>query len=70
LNIPIDCYGGRVERSLRASREATFVFGTRLAVLASGVLCGASFVLPGLAREPWALAAALLVSASAAAAWM
>jgi len=35
--------------------------GTRLVVPASGVLCGASLVLPGLAREPWALAAALLV---------
>jgi hypothetical protein len=61
LNIIIDCYGGRVERSLRASRVATFVFGTRHVVHASGVLCGASLVLPGLAREPWALAAALLV---------
>ena len=36
-------------------------FGTRLVVPASGVLCGASLVLPGLAREPWALAGALLV---------
>jgi predicted MFS family arabinose efflux permease len=38
--------------------------GTRLAVPASGVLCGASLILPGPAREPWALAAALLCSAS------
>jgi MFS family permease len=36
-------------------------FGTRLVVPASGVLCGASLVLPGLVREPWALAGALLV---------
>lgn len=35
--------------------------GTRLVVPASGVLCGASLVLPGLAREPWALAGALLL---------
>ena len=36
-------------------------FGTRLVVPASGVLCGAALVLPGLVREPWALAGALLV---------
>jgi MFS family permease len=36
-------------------------FGPRLVVPASGVLCGASLVLPGIAREPWALAGALLV---------
>jgi predicted MFS family arabinose efflux permease len=35
--------------------------GTRLVVPASGVLCAVSLVLPGLAREPWALAGALLV---------
>jgi MFS family permease len=35
--------------------------GTRVVVPACGVLCGASLVLPGLAREPWALAGALLV---------
>ena len=35
--------------------------GTRLVVPAAGVLCGASLVLPGLARQPWALAGALLV---------
>jgi MFS family permease len=34
--------------------------GARLVVPASGVLCGAALVLPGLAREPWALAGALL----------
>ena len=36
-------------------------FGTRLVVPVSGVLCAASLVLPGLAREPWALAGALLL---------
>ena len=36
-------------------------FGTRVVVPAAGVLCGASLVLPGLARQPWALAGALLV---------
>jgi MFS family permease len=35
--------------------------GTRVVVPAAGVLCAASLVLPGLAREPWALAGALLV---------
>ena len=35
--------------------------GTRIVVPAAGVLCGASLVLPGLARGPWALAGALLV---------
>jgi hypothetical protein len=115
LNIILVCYGGRVERSLRAARVATFVYfvldgtlmgmwlvqipavekhvgishatlgsllvllglgafigmqvagrlalraGTRLVIPASGVLCGAALVLPGLARDPWALAGALLV---------
>jgi len=36
-------------------------FGTRLAVPVSGVMCGASLVLPGFARQPWVLAVALLV---------
>jgi MFS family permease len=36
-------------------------FGARIVVPAAGVLCGASLVLPGVAREPWALAGALLV---------
>jgi MFS family permease len=35
--------------------------GPRVVVRAAGVLCGASLVLPGLARDPWALAGALLV---------
>jgi MFS family permease len=36
-------------------------FGTRVVVRAAGVLCGASLALPGFARDPWALAGALLV---------
>jgi MFS family permease len=36
-------------------------FGTRLVVPTAGVLCAASLVLPGLAREPWALGGALLL---------
>ena len=35
--------------------------GTRVVVPAAGVLCAAALVLPGLARNPWALAGALLV---------
>jgi MFS family permease len=35
--------------------------GTRVVVPAAGVLCGAALVLPGLARDPWALAGALLI---------
>jgi MFS family permease len=35
--------------------------GARVVVPASGVLCGVALVLPGLARQPWTLAAALLV---------
>ena len=35
--------------------------GTRVVVPAAGALCGAALVLPGLARDPWALAGALLV---------
>ncbi|MPY30533.1 MFS transporter [Streptomyces adustus] len=36
-------------------------FGARVVVPASGVLCGASLILPGLARDPWTLAGALFV---------
>ncbi|MFD5517341.1 MFS transporter [Streptomyces sp. NPDC127066] len=36
-------------------------FGARIVVPIGGVLCGASLVLPGLARDPWTLAGALLV---------
>jgi len=35
--------------------------GPRVVVPTAGALCGATLVLPGLAREPWTLAAALLV---------
>ncbi|MEU5090634.1 MFS transporter [Streptomyces sp. NPDC021356] len=35
--------------------------GSRVVVPASGILCGAALVLPGLARDPWTLAGALLV---------
>ncbi|MFD5951429.1 MFS transporter [Streptomyces collinus] len=35
--------------------------GTRTVVPAGGVLCGATLFLPGLAHDPWALGAALLV---------
>lgn len=35
--------------------------GARVVVPATGVLCGATLVLPGLARDPWTLAGALLV---------
>jgi MFS family permease len=35
--------------------------GARAVVPASGALCGVSLALPGLAREPWTLAAALLI---------
>ncbi|WP_034263904.1 MFS transporter [Actinospica robiniae] len=35
-------------------------WGTRIVVPAAGVLCGATLVLPGLARNPWELAGALL----------
>ncbi|CAM5454706.1 MFS transporter [Streptomyces viridochromogenes] len=35
--------------------------GARVVVPATGVLCGAALVLPGLAHDPWTLAGALLV---------
>ncbi|MGX9889529.1 MFS transporter [Streptomyces sp. NPDC002276] len=35
--------------------------GARVVVPATGVLCGAALVLPGLPRDPWTLAGALLV---------
>ncbi|PWG13395.1 MFS transporter [Streptomyces sp. V2] len=35
--------------------------GTRTVVPAGGALCGATLLLPGLAQDPWTLAAALLV---------
>ncbi|WP_051950572.1 MFS transporter [Actinacidiphila yeochonensis] len=36
-------------------------FGTRVVVPAAGALCAAALVLPGLARDPWALAGGLVV---------
>ncbi|MGQ5638875.1 MULTISPECIES: MFS transporter [unclassified Streptomyces] len=36
-------------------------FGTRAVVPLAGALCSATLVLPGLAQEPWALAAALML---------
>ncbi|MFH8391584.1 MFS transporter [Streptomyces sp. NPDC018036] len=36
-------------------------FGARVVVPSGGVLCGAALILPGLARDPWTLAGALLV---------
>jgi len=36
-------------------------FGTRVVVPVSGVLCAGSLALPGLVRDPWALAGALLL---------
>ncbi|MGW2822927.1 MFS transporter [Streptomyces sp. NPDC001443] len=36
-------------------------FGARVVVPAGGVLCGATLILPGLARDPWTLAGALFV---------
>ncbi|MFE5813088.1 MFS transporter [Streptomyces sp. NPDC056479] len=35
--------------------------GARIVVPAGGILCGAALVLPGLARDPWTLAGALLL---------
>ncbi|MFD7876661.1 MFS transporter [Streptomyces sp. NPDC059766] len=36
-------------------------FGARVVVPAGGVLCGATLILPGIARDPWTLAGALFV---------
>ncbi|MFF4338839.1 MFS transporter [Kitasatospora sp. NPDC001540] len=46
---------------MRAAGPLTDRLGARTAVPASGALCAASLVLPGLAPNPWTLAAALLV---------
>ncbi|MFE1318086.1 MFS transporter [Kitasatospora phosalacinea] len=46
---------------MRAAGPLTDRLGARTAVPASGVLCAASLVLPGLAPNPWTLAVALLV---------
>lgn len=46
---------------MQVSGRLTDRLGTRVVVPAAGVLCGATLVLPALAREPWTLAGALLV---------
>jgi len=46
---------------MQAAGRLTDRLGARTVVPAAGVLCSATLVLPGLAREPWTLAAGLLV---------
>ncbi|MGW2915302.1 MFS transporter [Streptomyces asoensis] len=46
---------------MQAAGPLTDRLGARVVVPAGGVLCGATLVLPGLARDPWTLAGALLV---------
>ena len=46
---------------MQVAGRLTDRLGSRVVVPAAGALCGASLALPGLAREPWTLAAALLV---------
>ncbi|MFL4910409.1 MFS transporter [Streptomyces sp. MMS24-I2-30] len=46
---------------MQVAGRLTDRLGARLVVPAGGVLCGATLVLPGLARDPWTLAGALLV---------
>ncbi|MFI0965757.1 MFS transporter [Streptomyces sp. NPDC021080] len=46
---------------MRVAGPLTDRFGARIVVPLSGVLCSAALVLPGLARDPWTLAGALLV---------
>ncbi|UXY23914.1 MFS transporter [Streptomyces cynarae] len=46
---------------MQAAGRLTDRLGTRTVVPASGALCAASLVLPGLAPNPWTLAGALLV---------
>ncbi|MGW7418930.1 MFS transporter [Streptomyces sp. NPDC054813] len=46
---------------MQVAGRLTDRLGARTVVPATGVLCGAALVLPGLPREPWTLAAALLV---------
>ncbi|MFE6617759.1 MFS transporter [Streptomyces sp. NPDC057740] len=46
---------------MQVAGRLTDGLGVRVVVSASGVLCGAALVLPGLARDPWTLAGALLV---------
>ncbi|MFE7565649.1 MFS transporter [Streptomyces sp. NPDC057539] len=46
---------------MQVAGRLTDRLGARAVVPATGVLCGATLVLPGLAQEPWTLAVALLV---------
>ncbi|MCX4779046.1 MFS transporter [Streptomyces sp. NBC_01264] len=46
---------------MRVAGRLTDRLGARLVIPAAGVLCAATLVLPGLARDPWTLAGALLV---------
>ncbi|MEU6539032.1 MFS transporter [Streptomyces sp. NPDC047000] len=46
---------------MRVAGPLTDRLGARVVVPAGGALCGAALALPGLARDPWTLAGALLV---------
>ncbi|MFF1691311.1 MULTISPECIES: MFS transporter [unclassified Streptomyces] len=46
---------------MQVAGRLTDRLGARVVVPAGGVLCGAALVLPGLARDPWTLAGALLI---------
>jgi MFS family permease len=46
---------------MQVAGRLTDSLGARVVVPATGVLCSAALVLPGLSREPWTLAGALLV---------
>ncbi|MFJ8134854.1 MFS transporter [Streptomyces sp. NPDC096013] len=46
---------------MQVAGRLTDRLGARVVVPATGVLCSAALVLPGLARDPWTLAGALLV---------
>ncbi|GGO46264.1 MFS transporter [Streptomyces lasiicapitis] len=46
---------------MRVAGPLTDRLGARVVVPAGGILCGAALILPGLARDPWTLAGALLV---------
>ena len=46
---------------MQVAGRLTDRLGARVVVPSAGALCGAALALPGLAREPWTLAAALLV---------
>src|SRR6185312_8901268 len=44
---------------MQVAGRLTDRLGARVVVPSAGALCGAALALPGLAREPWTLAAAL-----------